>query len=290
MTAYCLNSNDEQLLQLALVEDLGIAYEDITSDLLFSDSGNKNYQAKIISKHPAPIIFSGAAIVKPLLNKLSHDHECHFHIQDGEWCAPSDTLLSIIAPARVMLKAERTLLNFLQRLSGIATVTRQYVDAVRHTSAKILDTRKTTPGLRRLEKYAVQCGGGVNHRMGLYDALMIKDTHTDFLGGIEHSLSQLPDDITQHYPVIVEVRNRNELNIVLKNGLHKTTRVLLDNMNLTELAACVALCESRIATEASGNINLDNVSEVAACGVDFISIGRLTHSIFSADLSMQCDL
>jgi len=277
------------LLDIALTEDLGPSLQDLTTDLLFANLKNNTFQAHIKSKQAKPIVFCGSNLIKTILEKLDKNFEITFYYQDGDWCEPGSRLFDIKASADLILKTERIILNFLQRLSAIATLTREFVDAISHTTAKILDTRKTTPGLRNLEKYAVRCGGGINHRMGLYDALMIKDTHVDLLGGMEMALAQLPDTIVLQFPVIVEVRNVNELNTVLNKGLHKISRVLLDNMTLTQLKECVRLCHKKISTESSGNINLSNIKEVAETGVDFISIGQLTHSAGCVDLSMQCD-
>jgi nicotinate-nucleotide pyrophosphorylase (carboxylating) len=223
-----------------------------------------------------------------VLQKLGH---CTLQsdYRDGQVIHPGATLLTLKGSAQTILMTERIVLNFLQRLCAIATLTSQYVEKIKHTSTRILDTRKTAPGFRHLEKYAVTCGGGVNHRMGLYDAMMIKDTHIDLLGGMSAALSKLPDTILQQCPVIVEVRTMEELEIVLESGLHKVTRVLLDNMSPALMSECAMLCRGRIATEASGNMNLDTIATVAECGVDFISVGKLTHSAGSVDLSMKCE-
>lgn len=284
-----LNHSDLQLIDLAFLEDLGSPYLDITTKLLFSEVNNIS-SAKIISKNPEPIIICGLPIAKTILKKLDTRCEIDSDYQDGQILLTGAVLLSLTGPAHVLLMAERILLNFLQRLCAIATLTAKFVEKISHTDTKILDTRKTMPGFRHLEKYAVCCGGGVNHRMGLYDAIMIKDTHIDLLGGIKTALESLPDKILQQYPVIVEVRTRDELTHVLKHGLHKVTRVLLDNMSPAQMTQCVVACKGLVATEASGNINLDNVTTVAASGVDFISIGKLTHSAGNVDLSMRCNI
>src|SRR5579862_383794 len=276
--AWTPNQLDLQLIDLAFTEDLGLSFRDITTDILFSHLKHTRSRAKIISKHPTPIIISGLAIVKNILAKLDDSCEIDSEYQDGMTLYPGDVLLTLSGPAHVLLKTERTLLNFLQRLSAIATITNQFVNLIKETPAKILDTRKTIPGFRHLEKYAVTCGGGANHRMGLYDAVMIKDTHIDTLGGIAIALEKLPQDILQTCPVIVEVRNLKELKIVLDKGKNKVSRILLDNMSQDLLVESVSLCQTHYPTEASGNINMNNVLEVAKTGVDFISIGKITHS------------
>jgi nicotinate-nucleotide pyrophosphorylase (carboxylating) len=287
--AWQLNPVDEQLLDLALTEDLGLPYHDITTTYLFPEKNTRIATAKIISKHPVPIVVCGLPMVLAVLNRLST--ECHVcnKINDGEILHSGETLAVIEGPENILMMAERIMLNFLQRLSAIATYTAQFVAQTFGTPLKILDTRKTTPAFRHLEKYAVLCGGGVNHRFGLYDALMIKDTHIDLLGGVQHALNKLPNDILTRYPVIIEVRTLQELEVVLHMGREKISRVLLDNMPCALIKQCVALAAGVIATEASGNIGLDNIRAVAETGVPFASVGKLTHSAGSVDLSMKCD-
>lgn len=284
-----LNQTDLALIDLALAEDLNVPFNDITTTTLFSEAKNTT-RARIISKNAEPIVICGIPVVEAILAKLDTPYHIHSDFCDGQILAADATLITITGPAHNLLMVERTLLNFLQRLCAISTLTARYVNVIKHTTTKILDTRKTTPGFRHLEKYAVHCGGGVNHRMGLYDAIMIKDTHIDSLGGMVNALHALPDDITQKYPVIVEVRTIDELNVVLEQGRHKITRVLLDNMPLKIMSECIHLCKNKIATEASGNMDINTVLPVAECGVDFISVGKITHSATTVDLSMKCSL
>lgn len=284
-----LNNTDLQLIDLAFVEDFGLPYRDITTTLLFSEKKGIS-SAIIISKNPEPIVICGLPVAKAVAAKLDNGCEVRSEYQDGQILPPGAVLLTLTGPAHTLLMVERTLLNFLQRLCAIATLTAKFVSKISHTPAKILDTRKTLPGFRHLEKYAVCCGGGVNHRMGLYDAIMVKDTHIDLLGGVKYAMDNLPDKITEQFPVIIEVRTKEELLIVLNQSLPKVTRILLDNMPPALMKECATLCNGLIATEASGNINLDNVTVVAECGVDFISIGKLTHSAGNVDLSMQCKI
>lgn len=281
-----LNQIDIQLIDMALTEDLGLPYNDVTTTVLFPQIKN-NSKAKIISKHPYPIVICGLPIVKAVLKKIDENCEIQSDFADGNLLQPGETLLIATGPASALLMAERVVLNFLQRLCAIATLTAQFVKAISHTSTKILDTRKTTPGFRHLEKYAVHCGGGVNHRMGLYDAIMVKDTHIDLLGGMAMALKVLPETITQHFPVIVEVRTIDELMVVLEQGQHKVTRVLLDNMTPALMAECVSMCKGKNTTEASGNMTLENITAAAESGVDYISVGKITHSAGSVDLSMK---
>lgn len=284
-----LNQLDTQLIDLAFAEDLGLPYRDVTTAALFPE--NKGISsAKIISKQAGLITMCGVPVVRAVLAKLSEQCEVQSHYHDGDLVPAGATLMTMIGPAHILLMSERILLNFLQRLCAIATHTAKFVDKVSHTQTKILDTRKTLPGFRHLEKYAVRCGGGVNHRMGLYDAVMIKDTHIDLLGGMSAALNKLPEAFSKTLPVIVEVRTKHELTMVLDQGRDKVTRVLLDNMSLERMRECVAMCRGVLPTEASGNVDLENVALVAETGVDFISIGKLTHSAGNVDLSMKCDI
>jgi nicotinate-nucleotide pyrophosphorylase (carboxylating) len=282
-----LNALDRRLIDLAFEEDLSVPYQDVTTEMLFPDFEKQTGYAQIVSKQSEPMVVCGMSVVRSIFTKMNEQCDVQTRYQDGDSISPGATLLTVTGPAAGILMAERIALNFLQHLSAISTLTYRFVNQVSHTKAKILDTRKTLPGFRHLDKYAVQCGGGVNHRMGLYDAIMIKDTHIDLLGGMNQALDALKPS---NLPVIVEVRTQQELIIVLEHGLNKVTRVLLDNMSPAMMRECVVLCEGMMPTEASGNISLSNVSEVAECGVDFISIGRLTHSAGNVDLSMRCEI
>lgn len=286
MNSWEPNSADDTLFQIALDEDLGIPWQDLTSDLMFSRLP-ASAVSKISSKNPEKITVCGLNLMPRLISKLTSHFQILSDYADGDVLNNGEVLLTLISDPRSLLKAERVVLNFLRHCCGIATLTAKYVDKVSHTKMKILDTRKTTPGLRHIEKYAVSCGGGVNHRMGLYDALMIKDTHIDFLGGMEKALEKLPLLHQESLPVIVEVRNQQELNVVLSLGQNKLHRVLLDNMDTGTLRECVKACRGVFETEASGNIRLDTIAEVAETGVDFASVGELTYGAGHVDLSMR---
>lgn len=279
-----LNFIDETLLNLSLEEDFGFPWKDLTTSILFPN--NNTYRAQIISKETHDIIICGIPLIKTLLQKFDNTCELKSDFQDGQVLKANSGLLTLNGKAKTILMLERTILNFLRHLCAIATLTNRFVIKVKDTPLKILDTRKTTPGMRHLEKYAVHCGGGVNHRMGLYDAIMIKDTHIDLLGGIKNTLEQLPEKPL--VSVIVEVRSIKELQKVLKYGADKVTRVLLDNMSLSEMRSAVNLCQNVIETEASGNISLENIVPIAETGVQYASIGRLTYGAGHVDLSMQC--
>ena len=202
---------------------------------------------------------------------------------DGDRVARGDIVAEVTGPAHGMLSAERTALNFLQHLSGVATLTRTFVDAIAGTRARILDTRKTHPGYRLLEKYAVRCGGGWNHRMGLYDMLLVKDNHIEAAGSITAAVRRARE-ANPGLGCEVEVKNLEELREAL--GLD-VDRIMLDNMSLDEMAAAVALTAGRVELEASGNVTLERVGAIAATGVDYISSGALTHSAPILDISLE---
>ena len=279
-----LNNLDHQLIHLALSEDLGEPYLDVTTKAVFGEI-KQQHSVQIISKAENDIVICGLVVIPALLGKLGDDFQLNTQFQDGDSLKPGEQLLTISGNAEIILMAERTILNFIRHLSAVATLTKQFVDLIKHTNTKVLDTRKTTPGMRHLEKYAVTCGGGVNHRMGLYDAYMIKDTHIDLAGGMINALSKIPEE--NSLPVIVEVRSIEELKIAIENGKEKVTRVLLDNMSLDQLRESVKLCKNIFETESSGNINLQTVVEIVETGVDFVSIGMLTYAAGQVDLSMQ---
>ncbi len=275
---------DDTLIELALAEDMGAPYFDAASALVFSDSKTSG-ATQLISKHAGPIIIAGLPLVPRIFAKFSQAITVEMYRQDGDTIMPGDVVMRMSGDTQTLMMAERVILNFLQRLSAIATKTASLVELIKHTPAHILDTRKTTPGWRHLEKYAVQCGGGMNHRMGLYDAMMLKDTHIDLLGGMTATLSYLPEN--NDLPVIVEVRNEEELRIILEQATAKVTRVLLDNMSLASLKACVDKCRGCMPTEASGGITADTIVAIAETGVDYISVGCITHSAGSVDLSIK---
>jgi nicotinate-nucleotide pyrophosphorylase (carboxylating) len=284
-TAWQLNDIDNQLIDLALKEDLQFPYNDVTTETLFA--GTPTLQSvQIICKHPSEVVIAGLPVVDAILKRLNANFTIITTSKDGDILHSGETLLQIQSDAASLLKAERTILNFLRHLCAVATLTRKFVDLVKNTQLKILDTRKTIPGMRHLEKYAVHCGGGVNHRMGLYDAFMIKDNHIDLIGDIRKALAVLPLQREHNLPVIVEVRNLAELQLVLKYGRDKITRVLLDNMQHEQLKQCVKQCQGIVAIEASGNINLQNIVAIANTGVDYASIGMLTYAAGHVDLSM----
>ena len=209
-------------------------------------------------------------------------------LNDGAEVKPGDIAFYLYGSVHCILKAERLVLNCMQRMSGIATKTREIVNVLKGYGTKVLDTRKTTPGMRYLEKWAVTIGGGVNHRFGLYDMILIKDNHVDYSGGIANAINnthQYLREQNKDLQIEIEVRNLEELEEVLKTG--GVDRILLDNFKPQVLMQAVAMNEGRYITEASGGITIDNILDYAACGVDYISIGALTHSVKSLDLSLK---
>jgi len=283
---WSLNSIDKTILDLAIKEDLVDPLCDITTQTLFKEIDDQQL-VKIISKDTQNIVICGLPITHAILDKLNAKYKIQTSFCDGNILKPNETLLLLESNAQSLLMAERLILNFLRHLSAIATLTNQFVKKIEHTKTKILDTRKTTPGLRHFEKYAVYCGGGINHRMGLYDAYMIKDTHLDLIGGIKNALEKIPSKNENTLPVIIEIRNLDELHQTIQFGRNKVTRVLLDNMPIKLLKEAVSLCQNIFETEASGNINLDTISAIAETGVNYASVGMLTYAADQVDLSMQ---
>ncbi|HRF76309.1 MAG TPA: carboxylating nicotinate-nucleotide diphosphorylase [Chitinophagales bacterium] len=242
--------------------------------------------AKLLVKEPG--IIAGVELAEQILKHVNPELEVDIFIPDGARVEPGDIVLTASGRVQALLVAERTMLNFMQRMSGIATNTNRFVQAVRHTEAKILDTRKTTPGLRTFEKWAVRIGGGHNHRFGLYDMIMIKDNHVDFCGGIENAINRVHQylaDNELNLRIEVETRNLDEVWQVLKTG--RVDRIMLDNYRLEDLREAVKVIGKQFETEASGGVNLNTVKAIAETGVDFISVGELTHSVKSLDLSFK---
>ena len=280
----------QPLIQMAIEEDLGRG--DMTTELLFQD--DKPATATIVSREE--IVVCGLPVVVEILRQYDPRLKLTMHIKDGKAAHVGSKLATIEGPLRSMLSAERVMLNFLQRLSGIATTTNKYVRAVRGTKAKIYDTRKTLPGWRLLEKYAVRCGGGYNHRLGLYDGVLIKDNHVAELGkNFQVKLRRVISEARKLKGakfVAVEVDHvDHQLNHVLK--IPGIDIVLLDNMGQWQLKHAVemrdAMCgrNGKPLLEASGNITLDNVSATAQCGVDRIAVGAITHSATAVDIGLD---
>lgn len=245
--------------------------------------------AKLVAKEPG--VIAGVELAVRIFRHLDQDLKVDVRISDGDEIAVGDVILTVEGSARSILIAERTMLNFMQRMSGIATKTRMLVNLISGTNAKLLDTRKTTPLLREIEKWAVRIGGGHNHRMGLYDMVMIKDNHADMCGGISSAVSRVTEykqSNSLNIPVEVEVRDLQQLKEVL--SLDGVDRVMLDNFTPELMKEAIGMVNGKIETEASGNITEQTIASYAATGVDFISVGALTHHIKSLDLSLKADL
>lgn len=272
----------EDFIQFALNED--IADGDHTS-LACIPAGSTG-KAELIVKQEG--IIAGVEITGKILQRIDDKLEYNVFIKDGEKILPGDIVFSISGKVHSILKAERLILNILQRMSGIATSTNNYVSRISGYKTKILDTRKTTPGFRYFEKEAVRIGGGVNHRMGLYDMIMIKDNHIDFAGGISKAINKVKEYLEKNklnLKIEVEARDLNEVKEILLAG--NVDRIMLDNFTPEETIEAIKLINGRVETESSGGITLDTIRDYAACGVDYISVGALTHHIKSLDLSLK---
>ncbi|MFN8144928.1 MAG: carboxylating nicotinate-nucleotide diphosphorylase [Bacteroidia bacterium] len=277
---YGLSISD--FIRQALLEDIGDG--DHTS-LSTIDPDSKG-KARVMVKEDG--VIAGLVVADQVLNIVDSSLVVKVLVQEGAFVKQKDVVMEIEGSVMSMLKAERLLLNCMQRMSGIASLTKRYVDAVKGTGAKILDTRKTTPNFRLFEKWAVSLGGGVNHRFGLYDMILIKDNHVDASGGIKKALQKANDYLKSNgkeLQIEIETRNLDEVKQVLEFG--KANRILLDNFTPELMAEAVRLIHKRIETEASGGITLENVRKYAETGVDYISAGALTHSYKSLDISMK---
>lgn len=265
----------DDIVRRALAEDL----PDITSESIF-DAGERG-RARFIAK--AAGVVAGLPFAEATFRAIDATSSFVARVNDGDSVEPGDVIAEVEAGVIALLSGERTALNLLQRASGIATTTKQYVDAVAGTSAKIFDTRKTAPGLRALDKYAVRCGGGENHRLGLHDMFLIKNNHVDRAGSITRAVERIR---SRRMPqkIMVEVRDTAELGEALAL---KPDFILLDNMNVAELRQAVQRTAGAVPLEASGGITLETVRAIAESGVDRISVGALTHSVKALDISMR---
>ena len=256
---------------------------------LASIDKNTQGKARLLVKDSG--ILCGLEIAKAIFQKVDSNLRMEIHITEGSAIQYGDIAFHVFGSAISILTAERLVLNCMQRMSGIATITRQYVDAIKGYPAKILDTRKTTPLFRMLEKEAVRIGGGCNHRMGLYDMVMLKDNHIDFCGGIEKAIETTNQYLAANnldLKIEVETRNLDDVRRVLAVG--KVHRIMLDNYSPDMITEAVALINGQYETEASGGITLENIRAYAATGVDYISVGAITHHAVSMDLSLKAQL
>ncbi|MDW7661762.1 MAG: carboxylating nicotinate-nucleotide diphosphorylase [Bacillota bacterium] len=268
----------EEIISAALSEDTqGM---DLTSESIFEPDYRSTFV--LIAKEDG--VIGGLQVFESVFKAMDPVAELTFMFGDGDRVKNGDQVAKISGLTSRLLMAERTALNILQRMSGIATATRLYVEAVAPYKAKIVDTRKTVPGLRILDKKAVVIGGGYNHRMGLYDAVLIKDNHIDAVSGISEAVKRCKSKVSHMVKIEVEIRSVSELEEAIAAGADV---VLLDNMSNEDMAEAVRISDGRVLLEASGNMSLERVHDVAKTGVDLISVGALTHSVRALDLSMR---
>ena len=271
-----------QFIKNAIAEDLGDG--DHTS-LSTIPAGAKG-KAKLLVKEAG--ILAGIELAVEIFKQVDSELKTEIFIKDGAEVTYGDIAFTVEGSSHSILLAERVVLNCMQPMSGIATITNRIVKSLAPYQTRLLDTRKTTPGLRYLEKWAVRIGGGVNHRIGLYDMILIKDNHVDYAGGIVNAIeaaNRYLADQNKQLEIEIEVRNLEELNQVLAKGM--INRIMLDNFSFDDLKQAVKLIDHKYITEASGGIVEENVGDYAACGVDFISMGALTHSVKSLDMSLK---
>ena len=272
----------ESFIDQALIEDLGLGDHSSLSCIDATDHS----QAQLLVKQAGRI--AGVTLAKHIFKRYNSKLKITSYIEEGSVIKKGDIVFTVQGPTLAILATERLVLNTLQRMSGIASLTHELGQMIKHTSSKLLDTRKTTPNFRYAEKWAVLIGGGINHRMGLFDAIMIKDNHVDFCGGMSKALEKTmsyANRLEKPTQIIVECRNKKEIEIAL--SFSKVSRILLDNYQPQELAEAIAIIDQRKPTEASGSISKKNLVEYAETGVDFISMGALTYGAKSIDLSLK---
>ncbi|MBW1716504.1 MAG: carboxylating nicotinate-nucleotide diphosphorylase [Deltaproteobacteria bacterium] len=266
----------DTVIQRALEEDIGPG--DVTTDSIVPHG--LGLTGQLIAKERG--VVAGILVMKRVFELLDPEINFQILVKDASWVQSGDIVAIVEGNSRALLKGERVALNFLQRMSGIATLTHRFVEAVRHTHAKILDTRKTAPGLRLLDKWAVRLGGGMNHRFGLYDMVLIKENHIAAAGGITKAVNKVKQKIKDSMPIEVETKTLEEVKEAMALPIQ---RILLDNMDVVTIQKAVEMVCGKIPLEASGNISIENVVEVAETGVDYISVGKLTHSVKAVDFS-----
>lgn len=273
---------NDRLIDLAFAEDIG----DGDHTTLCCIPADAVSESKLLIKEEG--IFAGEEIARQVFHRFDPSLEVEVYIHDGAHVRPGDIVMSVRGKIQSLLQTERLMLNILQRMSGIATMTHRYVERIEGTGAHVLDTRKTTPGMRMLEKQAVKIGGGVNHRIGLFDMILLKDNHIDFAGGIEAAITRCHhylEEKGKDLKIEIEVRNMEELQEVLRVG--GVDRIMLDNFTPDETREAVRLIDHKYETESSGGITFDTIRQYAECGVDYISVGALTHSVKGLDMSFK---
>jgi len=270
----------KSVIEYALNEDIGNG--DITTNSLIPI--DLQTKATMVAKSTG--VIAGLAVAEYVFRTFSSDITWKTFVNDGDKVSKGDLIVEISGSYRALLTGERVALNFLQRMSGIATMTANYVETLKDYKTQILDTRKTVPGLRHLDKYAVKMGGGTNHRIGLYDMVLIKDNHIKIAGGITNAVTQIKKNLPSGIKVEVETTTIKEVKQALAAGVDI---IMLDNMSNSTMAESVKIIGGQAKVEASGNMTMERLKEVAATGVDFISIGALTHSVAAFDISMNIE-
>lgn len=272
----------DKLIDLSFAEDIG----DGDHTTLCCIPEEARGKSRMIIKEEG--ILAGVKIAEEVFNRFDSTLKVEILINDGTKVKPGDVAMVVEGSVRSLLQTERLMLNIVQRMSGIATITHKYMELLKGTKAKVLDTRKTTPGMRILEKMAVKIGGGENHRIGLFDMILLKDNHVDFAGGISNAIDRCHEYLeakNKDLKIEIEVRSIDELNQVLEHG--GVNRIMLDNFSIEDTRMAVDLIGGKYEIESSGGITLDTIRSYAECGVDYISVGALTHSVKSLDISFK---
>ena len=279
---YTVEELEDKLIDLAFAEDIGDG-DHTTLCCIPEDAMGKSH---LLIKEDG--ILAGVEVAKKVFDRFDNTMKVEVLIGDGAEVKKGDIAMVVTGKVRSLLQTERLMLNIMQRMSGIATMTHKYVEKLKGTKTHVLDTRKTTPGMRMLEKQAVKIGGGMNHRIGLFDMILLKDNHVDFAGGITNAIDRCHAYLKEKnldLKIELEVRNFDELNQVLTHG--GVNRIMLDNFSVADTKTAVELIGGRYETESSGGITFDTIRDYAECGVDFISVGALTHSVKGLDMSFK---
>ena len=279
---YTVEELEDKLIDLAFAEDIGDG-DHTTLCCIPEDAMGKSH---LLIKEDG--ILAGVEVAKKVFDRFDNTMKVEVLIGDGAEVKKGDIAMVVTGKVRSLLQTERLMLNIMQRMSGIATMTHKYVEKLKGTKTHVLDTRKTTPGMRMLEKQAVKIGGGMNHRIGLFDMILLKDNHVDFAGGITNAIDRCHAYLKEKnldLKIELEVRNFDELNQVLTHG--GVNRIMLDNFSMADTKKAVELIGGRYETESSGGITFDTIRDYAECGVDFISVGALTHSVKGLDMSFK---
>ena len=279
---YTVEELEDKLIDLAFAEDIGDG-DHTTLCCIPEDAMGKSH---LLIKEDG--ILAGVEVAKKVFDRFDNSMKVEVLIGDGAEVKKGDIAMVVTGKVRSLLQTERLMLNIMQRMSGIATMTHKYVEKLKGTKTHVLDTRKTTPGMRMLEKQAVKIGGGMNHRIGLFDMILLKDNHVDFAGGITNAIDRCHAYLKEKnldLKIELEVRNFDELNQVLTHG--GVNRIMLDNFSVADTKKAVELIGGRYETESSGGITFDTIRDYAECGVDFISVGALTHSVKGLDMSFK---